>query len=258
MELISSTRNPRIKQVEILMAKASERRRQNLFVIEGMRELSLALHAGYAIERIFVCPILCAENPMPAAMTFEVTEEVFAKLAYRSSSDGILAVARQRTHIVEELKLDANPFVIIIEGIEKPGNVGAILRTADAAAAAVIVCSPLCDLYNPNTIRASIGALFTTKIACCSAEDAHAFLTKNNIQIMAAQLNATQWYYDANMRQPTAIALGSEAHGLSEFWLRNSHSQIKIPMQGAMDSLNVSVSAAVITFEAMRQRHVAA
>ena len=163
-------------------------------------------------------------------------------------------MARQKEHGLPALDLGISPFVLVIEGVEKPGNIGAILRTADAAGvSAVIVCSPLCDLYNPNVIRASIGTIFSVKTACCGAEEAFDFLTQNKIRILAAHPQAADCCYRTDMRT-AAVVLGTEAEGLSPFWLARSDARIQIPMRGAADSLNVSAAAAVITFEAMRQR----
>jgi TrmH family RNA methyltransferase len=255
MEQISSPHNQHIKQVISLSTKSSARKQQGLLVIEGLRELHLATQAGYRIETLFVCPEIFCGTPPTCRKTFEITKSIFEKIAYRTGSDGILAVAAQKTHRVEDLQLGQNPFILLLEGVEKPGNIGAILRSADAAGVnAVIVCDPLCDIYNPNTVRASIGTLFSSHIACCTNQDAFRFLTQNNIRILAADLQATEFYQHTDMRGATAVAFGTEADGLSEFWLRNAHSRIKIAMRGCIDSLNVSVSAAVITFEAMRQR----
>jgi TrmH family RNA methyltransferase len=260
MEKITSLQNARIKQTLLLIEKPRERKLRNLFVIEGQRELGLALQAGYTIETLFICPEICdATLPLPQCrQCFEITLPVFQKLAYRNHSDGLLAVAQQKTHHLSALKLSQRPFVLVIEAVEKPGNLGAILRTADAARVdAVIVCDPLCEIYNPNTVRSGIGCLFTTQVACCSSEEAFAFLTTNNIHILAAELQGSVWYHATDMQQSTAVVFGTEADGLSDFWLRNAHRRIKIPMRGAIDSLNVSVSVAVIAFEAMRQRNFA-
>jgi TrmH family RNA methyltransferase len=217
------------------------------------------VQSGYVVETLFVCPdIFGTDNTLPACrQMFEVTAGVFKKMAYRDGSDGIVATARQKEHSLSSLSLGNNPFVLVVEGVEKPGNLGAILRTADAAGVdAVFVCDPLCDIYNPNTVRASIGALFSNKVVCCTAQAAFDFFTKNKIQILAAELQAQDLYHQTDMRCGTAVVFGTEADGLSDFWLRNAHLHIKIPMRGIADSLNVSVSAAVIAFEAMRQREV--
>lgn len=261
MEKITSLQNPKIKNV-VKLTKNKERKEQNLFLIEGARELSLALIADYEIHSVFVCPDLFSKtdypevlNTIPENKLFEVSEAIFEKIAYREGSDGLLTLARPKCHTLSDLKLPENPFIIILEAVEKPGNLGAILRTADAAQAdAVIICDPATDLYNPNAIRSSVGCLFTVQTAVCSSQEALKFLHEHGIKSFAAELEASQWYQDTDFTRPSAIIMGTEADGLTSFWLSNANSRIKIPMRGKIDSLNVSVSTAVITFEAMRQR----
>ena len=245
MERIISLQNPKIKNIAKL-SKNKERREQNLFIIEGAREFSLALSAGYEINSVFVCPELFGKSDypdvlqsIPESRLFEVSEAVFEKIAYREGSDG----------------LSKNPFLIILEAGEKPGNLGAILRTADAAQAdAVIICDQATDLYNPNAIRSSVGCIFTVQTAVCSSQEALAYLKQKGIKSLAAELRASEWYQDTDFTHPSAIIMGTEADGLTDFWLENADTRIKIPMRGKIDSLNVSVSTAVLTFEAMRQR----
>lgn len=261
MEKITSLQNPKIKNITKLN-KAKERREQSLFIIEGARELSLALTVDYQVESVFVCPELFAKTDYPEVLDlieddkkFEVSEAVFEKIAYREGSDGLLTLARPKKHSLSDLSLSDNPFIIILEAVEKPGNLGAILRTADAAQAdAVIVCDPATDLYNPNAIRSSVGCMFTVPTAVCSSQEAMIYLKEKGIKSFAAELRASSWYQDTDFTQPSAIVVGTEADGLTSFWLDNADARIKIPMRGKIDSLNVSVSAAVLTFEAMRQR----
>jgi len=261
MEKISSLQNPRIKNI-VKLSKSKERKEQGLFIIEGARELSLALSADYEIDSIFLCPELFEKTDYPDVLAtisdnkiFEVTEAVFEKIAYREGSDGLLTLAKPKSHTLDDLKLSANPFIIILEAVEKPGNLGAILRTADAAQVdAVIICDPATDLYNPNAVRSSVGCLFTVQTAVCTSQEALDFLHRKNIKSYAAELQASQWYQDTDFTDPSAIVMGTEADGLTSFWLENADKRIKIPMRGKIDSLNVSVSTAVITFEAMRQR----
>jgi TrmH family RNA methyltransferase len=261
MEKITSLQNPRIKNI-VKLAKSKERKEQNLFLIEGARELSLAMTANYEINSIYVCPELFRKTDYPDILNsigenrlFEVSEVVFEKIAYRESSDGLLTLAGQKNHTLNDLKLSENPFIIILEAVEKPGNLGAILRTADAAQAdAVIICDPATDLYNPNAIRSSVGCLFTVQTAICSSPEALNFLQQKKIKSFAAELQASRWYQDTDFSIPSAIIMGTEADGLTDFWLANADARIKIPMRGKIDSLNVSVSTAVLTFEAMRQR----
>ena len=262
MEVISSLQNNRIKHIVRLSSKAKERKEQDLFIVEGAREFSLALSGGYQPQSVFVCRELFAKTDYPdvlkdidAGILFEVTLPVFEKIAYREGSDGLLVLVHARRHRLEDLQLSPTPFLILLETVEKPGNLGAILRTADAAKAdAVIVCNPSTDLYNPNVIRSSVGCLFTVPVAVCSSQEALDWMRQQNIQSYAAELTASQWYQDTDFTKPSAIVMGTEADGLTPFWLENADHRIKIPMRGAIDSLNVSVSTAVITFEAMRQR----
>lgn len=261
MERISSLQNNRIKNI-VKLSKAKERKAQNLFILEGARELMLALSAGYTIDSVFICPELFEKTDYPEVLNtiagnlqYEVSQQVFEKIAYREGSDGLITLAKPKTHTLNDLKLNNNPFIIILEAVEKPGNLGAILRSADAAKVdAVIVCDPLTDIYNPNAIRSSVGCIFTVPTAICSSEEARKWLKENNIKSYAAELRASNWYHEEDYTQPSAIVMGTEADGLTSFWLNNADRRIKIPMRGKIDSLNVSVSTAVITFEAMRQR----
>ena len=258
--MITSTQNQRIKDVVKLIIDAKERRKQNLFVIEGARELSLAAKADFNIRKLFVCDDflsaagreLVTELNVPAE---RVSVEGFQKMAYRDKSDGIIAVSEPKHYTLDTLWLSKNPFIIILEAVEKPGNLGAILRTADAAGVdAVIVCDPKTDIYNPNTIRSSIGCVFTKQTVACTSEKALQWLKQKNIRVFAAELTASECYHETDFKQPSAIVMGTEANGLTDYWLRNADHRIKIPMHGYIDSLNVSVSTAVITFEAIRQR----
>ena len=257
--MITSLQNQRIKNV-VKLGNSRERREQNLFVAEGARELSLAITGGYTVRDLFVCEDflnreskeLVGKLRLPAE---KVSVEGFQKMAYREKSDGVIAVLEARHLSLSDVRLPANPFVIVPEAVEKPGNLGAILRTADAARVdAVIVCDPACDIYNPNTIRSSIGCVFTQQVVACSSEEAFQWLKQSGMSIFAAELTASQWYHETDFTKPSAIVMGAEAVGLSDFWLKNADSRIKIPMRGYIDSLNVSVSTAVLTFEAMRQR----
>lgn len=266
MERISSLQNPRVKAFVQLSTKSKERRTSNRFVMEGAREIGFALGARYLPEILFVCgeqlsneaSQLLSSLP-PSVPVVEVTAGVFAKMAYREHSDGLLAVAATAVHSLKSLELTPNPFVIVLESVEKPGNLGAVLRTADAANVdAVIVCDPLTDLYNPNVIRSGIGCLFTVPTAVSTPEETLIWLRKNRIQVFAAELTASIPHHCADFTGPSAIVMGTEAHGLTPFWLSHADARIKIPMRGKIDSLNVSVSTAIITFEAMRQREVSA
>ncbi|MDO5522498.1 MAG: RNA methyltransferase [Bacteroidia bacterium] len=259
--LITSLQNPAIKNV-VKLSKSRERKEQQLFVIEGARELSLALQSDYRIDAVYVCREMFEKtkypdvlNSLPENIIFEIAPLVFEKIAYRENSDGLVALAKPKLHTLNDLRLSENPFVIILESVEKPGNLGAILRTADAAAVdAVIICDPQTDLYNPNVIRSSVGGIFTVQTAVCSSNEAVVWLEANKITSFAAELQAAEFYQNIDFTQPSAIVMGTEAEGLTDFWLKNAKKRIKIPMRGKIDSLNVSVSTAVLTFEAMRQR----
>lgn len=259
--MITSLQNPSIKNV-VKLSKSKERLEQQLFVIEGARELSLALEGGYEVAEVYVCRELFSRTRYPEVLDsiperrfVDISPQVFEKIAYRENSDGIVALARPKSHGLGDLKLTGNPFLIILESVEKPGNLGAVLRTADAAAVdAVIVCDPRTDLYNPNVIRSGVGALFTVQTALCTSAAAREWLARNNIASFAAELQAAEFYQQCDFTGPSAIVMGTEAEGLTAFWLDNATKRIKIPMRGKIDSLNVSVSTAVLTFEAMRQR----
>ncbi len=262
MEVISSLQNPKIKNLVRLQTKAKERRQQQLVLVEGARELFIALSNGYQPQAVYICPEFFAKSDYPhlldsikPSLLTGLTSEVFQKIAYREGSDGILALLRPKSHALEDLQLSDNPFIIVLEAVEKPGNLGAILRTADAAKAdAVIVCDPHTDIYNPNVVRSSIGCLFSVPLAVATSQEALAWMKTRGIKIYAAELQASNWYHLNDYTSPSAIVMGTEADGLSAFWLDNADTRIKIPMRGLIDSLNVSVSTAVLAFEAMRQR----
>ena len=259
---ITSTQNPKIKRLLSLQQKAGERRKNGLFVAEGLRELSHCKEAGYIAEEIFLCPSLATDEAnallerwSPDAIVYQVSPSVYERIAYRGSTEGIVGVVKARKQTLDDLRLSDSPLIIVLESVEKPGNLGAVLRSADAARAdAVIICDPLTDLYNPNLIRSSIGAIFTVPCVACSSEECIAFLKHNGISILTAQLQDSHLYYDVDMRRPTAIVMGTEATGLTDIWREAADAHIRIPMLGKLDSLNVSVSAAILLFEAVRQR----
>lgn len=261
-QMISSLQNTAIKNIVKLYKSSKERRDQQLFVIEGARELSLALQSEYNIKNVYVCSEMFSNSKYPdvlnslsANIIVDISSAVFEKIAYREKSDGIVALAEPKKHGLSDIKISDNPFIIILESVEKPGNLGAVLRTADAAAVdAVIICDNQTDLYNPNVIRSGVGGLFTVQTAICTSIEALEWLNANKINIYAAELNGAKQYQAIDYILPSAIVMGTEAEGLTDFWINNAKERIKIPMRGMIDSLNVSVSTAVITFEAMRQR----
>jgi RNA methyltransferase, TrmH family len=264
LEKISSFQNPRVKDI-VKMYRSKVRREKGLMLVEGLREVIMAIDAGFDTEFLMVCPalfqeeyLLPAQNLIAEQPYYEVSKQLFAKMAYREKSDGILAVMQTSAFRLEEIQLSANPLLIVLESVEKPGNLGAILRTAEAAAVdAVIVCDPLTDIFNPNVIRSSLGCVFTRQLATCTSEQALDWLRKNKIEPLATSLSGAEHHYQCNLKKPLAFILGTEADGLSNFWLSNVKQHVKIPMPGTIDSLNVSVSAAILVYEALRQRQYA-
>lgn len=261
--IITSAQNPKVKKLMLLQQKSSERRKEGLFVVEGVRELLHCVSAGFEVDTLFYCPSLMqgyegeAEVKALASQvrSFEVSPQVYGKMAYRGTTEGVIAEMKVRQLGLDDLRLPPSPLIMVLERVEKPGNLGAVLRSADAAAAdAVIVCDPLTDLFNPNLIRSSIGAIFTVPTVVCSSEDCIAFLKKRGISILTAQLQDSCLYYDVDMKKPTAIVMGTESTGLTNIWRNAADAHIRIPMKGSLDSLNVSVSAAILLFEAVRQR----
>ncbi|MCB0488369.1 MAG: RNA methyltransferase [Cyclobacteriaceae bacterium] len=244
------------------LEKARERKKQEQFIIEGRRELLLAKAAGYQFINMFYCPDITDESELmkqgfDRQSLVPVSKGVFEKIAYRETTGGVVAVAQQKRNRLEDINLGAKPLIIVLESVEKPGNLGAVLRTADAAGVdAVISCDAETDFYNPNTVRSSLGGVFTNQIASASSEDTIAWLKKNSIRIYCTYLEASIPYTKVDFNRPCAIVMGSEAKGLSETWVKNSDSNIIIPMKGTIDSMNVSVSAAIVVFEALRQRAV--
>ena len=234
-ELITSAQNPKVKLLLELQQKSQERRRHGLFVVEGRREIERCMNRGYQIDTIFWCPeIFGAEEPAAdGARVFQVSADIYNKVAYRGGTEGIIAEVVSRQHTLESLKLQKRPLIVVLES----------------------VCDPQCDLYNPNIIRASVGAFFSVPTVACTSEECILWLKTNGIQILTAQLQDSYYYYETDMARPTAIVMGTEATGLTDKWRQAADAHIKIPMLGIGDSLNVSVSAAILMFEAVRQRN---
>lgn len=261
--VITSAQNPLIRNILLLLEKPKARREQDLMVIEGIREVRLAMAGGFRIEELIFCQGVGIENELESLLRAaslevrqtEVTAQVFSRIAYRESSGGVVALARPKRLALDGIALPPVPLILILETVEKPGNLGAILRTADAAAVdAVIVCDPQTDIYNPNAIRSSIGTIFTLQVVTATSADTIQWLQDKKIKSFATALTATGFYHDADFKQPSAIVMGSEAYGLSNLWLNQSDELIKVPMRGKIDSMNVSATAAIVMFEAMRQR----
>jgi RNA methyltransferase, TrmH family len=260
---ITSTSNPRIKAA----ARLRERRGrddQGRIIIDGIREIGRAMAGGVQITELYYFPQLCQDDAHQAilkqagqgeAERFEVTPPVMEKLAYGNRVEGLVAVAVPPRRTLADLRLAADALVAVVEGAEKPGNLGAILRTADAAGiAAVIVAGGITDLYNPNAIRASLGAIFTVPVCCARSEETLVWLRSQSRRVFAARVDGAIDFAAADFRGGAAIVLGSEAAGLSNLWRGDDVTPVKLPMLGQVDSLNLSATAAVLFYEALRQR----
>lgn len=265
MKEISSVHNPLIKEIFQLQEKSKARKKSGLFVIEGMREIEIALKNDYQIEQLLCCFDLINQNYFETFRTkisentqfISISKEVYQKIAYRESTEGIIAVTNAKTHRLDEIKLPENPLIIVLESLEKPGNIGAILRTADAAKVdAVFIADPKTDLYNPNIVRSGVGAVFTNKIAMADSEEIIKLLKNKNIPIFSAILQEAVPYYSVDYSKGAAIVMGTEATGLSDIWRAESDANIIIPMEGQIDSMNVSVATAILIFEAKRQKSI--
>ncbi|MBZ4034421.1 RNA methyltransferase [Flavobacterium sp. 17A] len=260
MKQITSIQNPFIKSLVLLQEKSKARKQTRTFLIEGLREISLAIKGGYEIETVLFLPELVSESEINKMIQnpfqiIEINKEVYQKLAYRDTTEGILAVAKSKSLKLSDLKLSDNPLILVVESLEKPGNIGAVLRTADAANLdAVLIANPKSDLYNPNIVRSSVGCLFTNQIATGTSEEIIAFLKEKNINFYSATLQNSTSYHTQNFITPTALVVGTEATGLTQQWRDEATQNIIIPMQGEIDSMNVSVAAAILIFEAKRQR----
>lgn len=258
-ERLTSVKNVKVKNFQHLQ-KARERKRQNLFLIEGLKEIEKGVKSAYNFKQVYFYPELISLEEVSALIpesddVFEVNKDVFEKIAYRESTGGVVALAEPKQHTLKELELPENPLVLILEGVEKPGNLGAILRTADAAGLdAVIVCDPQVDVYNPNAIRSSLGCSFTVPTAVGESADVISWLKEKGISIFCTYLKAAKQYHLTDFTVPSAIVMGTEATGITDQWVKAATHNIIIPMQGAADSMNVSTATAVVVFEACRQR----
>ncbi len=260
--LITSLQNPKIKEV-VKLRDRRPRDETGLFIIEGYRELKRALDAGREIQTLFYCPELylgsnegTLRQQCKSAVQIECTKEVFFKISYRDRPDGLLAVAPQLHLKLADLKLKKNPFLLIAEGIEKPGNLGTILRSCDAAGVdAVIVCDPTTDIHNPNVVRSSVGTLFTLPVIEAESDETLAFLKKHAISTMAATPHAKAEFTQTDLKVPLAIVVGTEQYGLSEKWMKNADIAVRIPMFGVADSLNVASATTILLYEVVRQRN---
>ncbi|SDW88875.1 TrmH family RNA methyltransferase [Flavobacterium degerlachei] len=259
MKQITSVQNPFIKSLVLLQEKAKNRKQTGTFIIEGKREIEIAIKGGYEVETILFYPEICTEIEAKkidkTAELIEINKDVFQKLAYRETTEGILAIAKTKSMQLADLKLSDNPLILVAEAPEKPGNIGALLRTADAANLdAVIIANPKSDLYNPNIVRSSVGCLFTNQIATGTTDEIIAFLKERKINFYCATLQNSTSYHTQDYTTPSALVVGTEATGLTQEWRDAATKNIIIPMQGEIDSMNVSVAAAILIFEAKRQR----
>lgn len=264
-EVITSLQNPRVKQL-VKLRDRRPRDQAGQFLVEGYRQIRRALDKGFAPVELYVCPAwypgeqgneadLIADAEAAGARVFELSKHAFAKVAYRERPDGLLAVLPQWRHGLDDLPLSPTPFLLVVEAIEKPGNLGTILRSADAAGVdGLIVCDPVTDLFNPNVVRASTGVLFSVPVAIAESDAVRAWLQAKGIRSVATTPSATQLHTDADLTGSMAIVMGSEQYGLSDDWLREADDRVRIPMAGQADSLNVAMATIITLFEAVRQR----
>jgi len=261
---ITSPQNSYVKELVQLKEKSRLRKQTQTFLIEGLREISLAIQGNYVIQTILAATSIVQESEIEKLINavdypievIEISNDVYQKLALRESTEGILAVAKSKDLSLKSIIFkNENPLILVAEAPEKPGNIGALLRTADAAGIdAVLIANPKTDIYNPNIIRSSIGCVFTTQIATGTTSEIISFLKEHNVNIYGATLTASVEYQTIDYKKPSAIIVGAEATGLTDEWLQNTSNNIIIPMRGTIDSMNVSVCAAIILFEAVRQR----
>jgi len=261
--MITSLKNSRVQQA-VRLREARQRRKQQRILIDGARELARAMAAGVRLHEVFVCPALCTSAdartvleklPGSEAEILEVTEPVFEKLAFGQRAEGLLAVAEPPRIALDHWHLPADPLIAVLEGVEKPGNIGAVLRSADGAGlSGLVVADPRTDLYNPNAIRASLGTIFTMPVCEATGDETLRWLRRHGLAIVAARVDGSIPYTDVDYRRPTALVLGSEAEGLSGLWSAADITAVRLPMLGIGDSLNVSAAAAVLFYEARRQR----
>ena len=261
---ITSLANPRVKYLVKLRAH-KERDDSGLTIVEGTNEILRALEAGISFKEVFLCDELLSKRPEAKALAarccsletvvYETTKEVFSKISYGERQEGVLAVCEVPRRTLTDLSFKKEPFLVVIEGVEKPGNIGAILRSCDGAGVdGMILCDSRTDLYNPNVIRASLGTVFSLPVVVSSNEEALSFLTRKGIRVCASSPRAKDDYTAADLRQPLAIIVGSEQKGLSRFWMERAQVLVRIPMKGRADSLNVSSSTAILLYETLRQR----
>ena len=249
-----------VKLILELKFKAAKRKEQGLCIIECQKELEIAVASGLVIEKLLLKKSLELTNPFLkdiALEVFECSSEVMEKIAIRDVKSSIIAVARANYLSLSEVKLSENPFVLILENIEKPGNLGSLFRAADAANVDVILCTDMkTDIYNHNVVRNSLGCVFSKQIVSCKNQEALDFCKKNEIEIFTTYLHTDKYYYQEDFNLPTALVFGTESTGVSDFWIWNTEHKIKIPMMGKIDSMNVANSASILLYEVVRQRRL--
>jgi RNA methyltransferase, TrmH family len=255
---ITSPQNPKVKHIVKLREDKRQRQRDGLILVEGCDELTLALDSGLQPQAILTAPELATRTiNIPNSGATTVSRAVFEKISYRDNPDGWLGIFPTPKTSLEDLTLSEPPLVIVAESVEKPGNLGAILRTADAAHVdAVLVCDPRVDLWNPNVIRASRGAVFAVPTVEAESLNALAWIRSRGMRILAATPSAAALYSEVNLREPIAVAVGTEDEGLTDFWMQNADTKVRIPMMGKVNSLNVSIATALIVYETVRQRGI--
>lgn len=266
MKIISPT-NPRVKDIVRLRDK-KHRDKTGLTIVEGVKETAKLLASGWEIEAVFICPELLTRHggaglieavSSRQAAVFEVTLPVFQKIGYGDRLEGVLAVGRFASRELSDIRGAKRPLVVVLESVEKPGNLGAALRVCDGAGVTgLIVCDGSTDVFNPNAIRASLGTVFTVPVVTATNEETLTFFRQNKIRVVALLPEAEAFYTDADLSGPLALVFGSEDKGLSAFWEKNADTRVKIPMAGAADSLNVSTAAAIVVYESVRQRNLPA
>jgi TrmH family RNA methyltransferase len=264
MNVISSSQNPLIKEIVLLQSKSKERKNRNTIVIEGTKEISVACDTGVIFKKILFCPNIISLEEVKNILgkqaenveIIEISNTVFSKISYRETTGGLVVLAEMPNKNLSDLKIDEQSVFIILESVEKPGNLGAICRVADAAqVSGVIICDPHTDIYNPNAIRSSLGCVFSVDVVNSTFEETMNWLKENQITSYAAELTASEFYHNLDLRGKIALVFGTESTGLTEKWIKSAENRIKIPMGGIIDSLNVNTSVAILTFEAMRQRN---
>ena len=263
MKYISSKSNSIYKNVSKLLFKNNKRKASNSFIVEGKKNINLCHDFGFKFIEIIICSEIISDdninyinNNYKNIIIYDFSLSLYQELIYKKKGDGLLALVKSKDNSLESFKISKNPYILIAESPEKPGNIGALLRTADAAGLdGLIIANPKTELYNPNAIRSSLGSIFTMQIATASTDEIIRFLKKNNIKIFSTFVENSKNYLNINYKQACAIIVGTESSSLSKSWLLESDELISIPMKGEMDSLNLSVSAAIVIFEGLKQRN---